>query len=70
VALVSVQEFRLCFGRRAAVKCLRVGAAGEQERGQVGVQGLGCPGVPGVLGVDGAAEQGPSVGRGWGGMIW
>lgn len=40
------------------------------ERGQVGVQGLACPGVPGVLGVDGAAEQGPSAGRGWCGMIW
>jgi len=40
---------------------VRLGAAGEQERGHVCVQGLACPGVAVGLGVDGPAEQGPSV---------
>src|SRR6266851_6277419 len=39
----------------------RVGSPGEQEHGDVGVQGAAGLEVAVVLGVDGVAEQGPSV---------
>jgi hypothetical protein len=40
---------------------MRVGAAGEQERGHVCVQGFACPGVAVGFRVDRPAEEGPPV---------
>jgi hypothetical protein len=46
---------------RAVAGVQRVGAAGEEECGGVGVQGLARLDVAVVLDVAGVAEQGPSV---------
>jgi hypothetical protein len=45
----------------AVVGAERVGSAGEQERGDVGVQRLTAVDMSVVLAVDGVAEQRPSV---------
>ena len=52
---------QFCFGCCSGAVFVRFGAGGEQERGHVRVQGFACPGVAVGSGVDGAAEQGPSV---------
>ena len=39
----------------------RVGAPGEQERGDVSMQGQAGPDVAVVLDIDGVAEEGPAV---------
>src|SRR5712691_6571372 len=52
----------LCHGGHASWSpARRVGSPCEQERGDVGVQGAAGLLVAVVLGVDGVAEQGPSV---------